>query len=158
MRRIPLALTLLVLFLFASFASRATTTPDKNYDPEALRVLEEANAALLAVEGLAYEFEFIGTGTTAGRMTGQVMLQRANGGIRYRADLNVVQPVAPMKKAGRFTVASDGGRLWKWSASSEHVETGTFSGGGGALANGAFNALIPQLFRQVPLGIEMEQP
>jgi len=148
----------LVLFLLAGTTLAASPARSE----QALRILREASAVLRATTTIAFDFDYIGSGTQVGRARGSAAIRREPSGklTAYRGEVELVAVFPGWEEhPARYDLGLTDGTAWRLDQSRRLLEKGTVSDGAGYLVNrGAGFFLFPQLSREEPLGVEIEDP
>jgi len=158
------ALTLIASFLIAASAALAAEAGPYEKDPAAIRILENADAAMRQRSGISFHASYFGTHTSRGRMDADVLLRRETGlddtmgTVAYRVRADVIATDPPYGNAAlpaRYTLLDrpEKAELLDPAAQTIHVATGM---GRYALNAGAVGTLIPpQYLREDPLKMEI---
>lgn len=155
--KVPVTILTCLALLFP-VAATAQEPPAR--DPEAIRILEEVDAALAEAETLEFDFARTGTYGSIGRTTGHAIIRRADSvnGVRYRATVEIHVPPAGLGSLGqRAELAADGESVWLLDHESGALRVGSAAGGSGRLRMPAGQFLLPLMFRPLQ-GVEIDQP
>lgn len=153
-------LLLAMLGFVIGFGGGATPLAgSENKEPKALAVLERADAAIRQAGGIAYAFEYLGTGANLGRVTGTAAVRRIENSRRlaFRAELDLAEsPPGFDAHPRRAVIASDGHRVWRRDDIARRLERASLDEGGSYLTRAFGIVLLPQWPRDAPFGLEID--
>ena len=140
----------------------ATRSASAAEDPLAL--LEAADEALLRTRWLEYDFEYVATHAGRGRLRGRARVEPVDRDLtrsRYWIEADMDMPIAWLADLPtHVTVARDESLAWRIDRLARSAEIATPPDGLGwsPTINLANMVLFPQLFRERPMGVEIDDP
>jgi thiol-disulfide isomerase/thioredoxin len=134
-------------------------------DPRAIEILKRADAVIRDLEGLAFRSSYVGTHTSRGRVTADVLLRREAGrddvtgtiAYRLRAEIEAAEAPYGLGHLPRRYVLTDGTKDGAMLVDPAEQTVRTAEGNARqGLIIGAANAVLPQYTRVDPLKLEIE--
>jgi len=152
-------LILLQMILLGALATPAPASATPTKDSRAMDILRQANAATQAAPAVAYDFEYIGGGISAGRFTGSARLRKGSGldDASYWAKTRMATPPVGFDEFPKeFVLSSDGQSVFSLDPEKHVLETASVKVGSNHLRRAAVFVVLFQFLQPGPFQRELE--